>query len=195
MADVIVTSNQRLFNKPVKNVLCFGNLVDDPVILQTFANSFRASYVQHINNFLATEWSLDNLTFSFIDATTVLYSVTYDFDLGVLVGGNTADNIAAQTALLVSTQRQNTKPNRGRVYIAGVTDQHLANGLFVQSVLDAAENLVDQWRTGLDIGGSTSNLRILRRPSASFPNYVSNGVDSVIPRPSPAVQRSRRINA
>ena len=195
MADVIVTSNQTLFGKDVKNVLCFGNLFDDPIALQNFADNFRQSYVDNFVSFIANDWFLNSLTFSFIDTTNVLYSVEYDFTDGFLQGTSNADNLTSQSCLLVSTQRQNTKPNRGRVYLAGVSDSQLVAGLWLQAALDAAEDLVQSWVDGVSVGGSDANLRILRRPSAVFPTFVSNSIDSVIPRRSPATQRNRRLIA
>lgn len=192
MADVLVTSKQTLFGEDIENVLCFGNLVDSPTILQAFADSFRQSYVDFFVNSLVNEWVLRSLVFSFIDATQVLYSIEYNFTDGILTGTNLADNLIAQSCLLVSTQRQNTAPNRGRVYLGGVSDAGLSAGLFTQATVDAAEDLVQSWVDGLDIGGSLAQLRILRRPSAKFPSFVSNPIDSVIGRLNPATQRRRR---
>jgi len=193
MADVLITSNQVFFGKSMVNVLCFGNMVDNPTTLQNFADSFRASYATHLSAALSNNWTLENITVSFLGTDTILYSVDVDFTSGVLVGGNNADEIASQSSLLVSTQFQGVAPNRGRIYLAGWTDSSIQAGYWVQSATDAAEDLVNDWVDGLSIGGSNANLRILGRPSPTRANYVSSSITQVIARRSPGVIRSRRL--
>lgn len=191
--DAIVTMRQTLLGKAIANVLCFSNMVEDPVDLQDFADNIRSSYSTHIVASLTSSWALDGISVAFIDATSVLYSVDVSFTSGPLAGTNGTDPLPAQTALLVSTARVGVAPNRGRIYLAGFTEASLTNGRFTGAAQTDSQNLVNDWRDGIDIGASQAFLRILRRPSNVFPNYVSAGVEIVSTVGSPATIRNRRL--
>jgi len=190
--DVQVTLNQTLYGEYVANVLFFSNLQDANSTLQSFANSMRASWLTHLSPSLTANWSLDSITYGFLSATGIDYSVEYPFSSGPLTGGNNSDAQANQVSLLVSTQGSGSRPNRGRVYLCGLVEDAMTGGLWTQAALDDAQNLVEDWVDGINADGQDCFLRIMRRPSAVFPSYVSNGVTTVVPRNIPATQRRRR---
>lgn len=191
MADVIVCANQTYLSEYVCNVLCFNNLVNVNTQLQTFADNFRSAWDTHFSVVNANDWSLDSLTFSFLTANSVDYSVTFGFTAGPLVGQNTADEAIPQGACLVSTQYVGSRPNRGRIYFGGLTESAFASGRVTASTVSAAEDLVNAWRTGISDGIGDCFLRILRRPSSKFPTFVSSPVSTVVGRSRPGTQRKR----
>ncbi len=192
MADVIVTANQSLYGKYAANVFCFNNLVNDATRLQTFADNFRAEWATHLAGGQHINWSLDSLTFSFIDGASIDFSLTVGFTSGPLNGSNAVDESVAQTALLVSNAYIGSRPNRGRTYLMGFTENSLTDGLFSQSLRDAAELFMEALIAGISDGVGDAFLRILRRPSSVFPVYTSNPVDTCTAQVSPASQRRRR---
>lgn len=190
--DVRVTLNQTLFGEDVQNVLFFSNIIDTQTVLQSFANSMRASWAANVSGSLTNQWSLNSITYGFLGTYDILYSVEYQFTVGILVGGNTGEALPNQTALLVSTQRNNTKPNRGRIYFGGYTETSLTDGLWEQSTLDNVTALVDDWIEGIDADGTDCFLRIMRRPVGTTSGWLSNGVDTAVARQVPATIRGRR---
>jgi len=193
MADATVVANQTLLGQAVKNVLVFSNLVNDPALLQTFADNFRALWSSGIAAIQSDNWSMDNITVVFNDAPPI-YSVTVDFTAGVLVGGSSADPSPTQVCCLVSTQYVGAPPNRGRVYFAGTHEGQINNGLFTVAAYGAYEAFVQDLIDGVDIGEGKAYLRIARRSAAGIITQ-SNPAEIAVGRDIPAIQRKRRLGS
>jgi len=189
--DVTVTLNQRLLGQVVNNVLVFANLSPDPIVLQSFADSMRASLASGIVASMTNQWSIDNITYTFNESLPI-YSLTYDFTLGLLTGGSSTDPLPTTVAMLVSTSFAGPPPNRGRVYLAGFTEGAVTGGIFTVAAYGTAEALVADWADGLAYTGGTAFLRIARRNNDGT-IAISSPVTSVIGRQIPATQRRRRI--
>lgn len=193
MPDAIVSMNQTVLNQEVKNILCFSNVTEDADELQDFADAIRDSWVSVIDN-LHTSWSLENLTISFLDATSVTYSVDVDFTAGPLGGTNANDPTPTTNSLLIATSYVGPRPNRGRVYFCGLTEVDTNDGLWVTGVAVEFRNLVQEWADGVAVTGNTYFLRILRRPNPpEWDTYTSNPVTGTSLKSVPATQRRRRI--
>lgn len=193
MADAIVTVKQTFNGKAMANVLCFSNMTENPTEIQTFADNLRAAYVTNIVASMHTSWVLEGIDVSFLGVDSVLYSVNVDFTLGPLAGTNAGEAYASQAALLVSTSFVGIAPNRGRIYLTGWTEASVNNGRFTSAAQTDATALIQDMADGITGGAGTCFLRILRRPSAVFPAFVSSPVQLVATVGSPATIRNRRL--
>lgn len=192
--DAIVTLNQTILGEDVANVLCFGNLTQDPTDLQAFADALRASYATYVVGELSTDWSLDDLTIAFFSGAQITYSVNVPFTSGPLVGTETISAMPTTNALLASTSYVGPKPNAGRIYFVGLCENSHSDSEWDQPTRAAFKSLVESFITGLNYGPGDAELRILRRPSAVFASYVSNPVETVTMRRVVATQRRRRLS-
>lgn len=193
MSDAIVRLNYQLENKQGANVLCFNNMIESPTFLQSFADAIRASLVLYVDQFWVDKMVLNNITVSFIDATSVTYSVDVDFTDGPLTGSAVDDTLAPQLALLTSLDYIGPKPNRGRIYWYGFGEQQITDGSWNSTIRTAFSDMVNSWVGGIAHGEGTNFLRILRRPSDIFPNYVSSPVSAVRVTRYARTQRRRSI--
>lgn len=194
MPDALVSCNQTWNNEQVANVLGFSNVQEDSAWLQEFADAIRASWDSNLRTTLSSDWSLDNLTVSFISGGTISYSVNVSFTGGPLVGSNNGDLSTNQTSLLISLNYVGPKPNRGRVYLCGYTEGELLNGVWISGATSPSANLIADFVNGIGPSGQLAFLRIVGRPAANGGLYVTNPVDQVIPRGRPATQRRRRLS-
>lgn len=192
MADAFVICNQTIDTKYAANVLAFSNVTEDPDQLQSMADQMRSYWNDAVVAHLSEKWSLDSITVAFIEGGIISFSVDVPFTLGVLQGVNTSDILPTQTCMLVSTSYVGAKPNRGRVYFGGLCENNTTDNVWNSSVITDFENLVEGWRDGLDQPPDTVFLRIMGRPNATRPTYLSSPVDIVTGRGRIATQRRRR---
>lgn len=195
MTDAIVTLKQVYGGQSIENVLCFNNVVDVPTELQALADEIRVSLGPLASNVMSNAWSCTGVKFSFLSSNAVLYSVDYSFTLGDIQGQIGTDRLAPTIAMLVSLGYVGPKPNRGRIYLSGMTEAAYNSGAFTAAARAEAEALVNNWATGLTTAFNTHYLRILRRVSPKFPNFVSNQVQTVVARQNEANQRRRRAGS
>lgn len=193
MPDALVSLNQTYLGKEMANVIGFSNVQEDATWLQTFADDIRSDYTQHVPSAFSDQWFLNNISVSFLSSTAVLYSVDVAFTLGPLQGGNANDPLPTQTALLISTNHLGPRPNRGRTYFSGLTENAIQNGVYFAATVGLFEDLVTDWVEGAGPAGQLAFMRIIRRPSAVFPAYVTNPIDLVVGDTIPATQRRRRL--
>lgn len=194
MPDALVSCNQTWNGEQVANVLGFSNVQEDASWLQEFADDIRSEWDSNLGTTLSSDWSLDNISVSFISGGVITYSVDVAFTGGALSGSNNGDLSTNQTALLVSLNHIGPKPNRGRVYLCGYTEGELLNGTWIPGATSPSANLIAAFVNGVGPAGSLAFLRIVGRPAANGGLYVSNPVDNVIPRGRPATQRRRRLS-
>lgn len=194
MADGTIVLQQTSQNQRIANVLVWGNIPEDAAGRQSFADNLRAELVtQTWSSTKSTQWSLDSLLFVYNDSLPI-FSVEVDFTGGAYVGANAADPLPNQIALLVSTQRVGTPPNRGRIYYGGYTEASLANdGRFNTDAVNEAENLTQEFVNGIAYtgGAGIAYLRIGRR-NAGGDLSITNAIETVVARGIPATQRRRR---
>lgn len=191
--DALVTLNQKLKNEVVANVLAFSNVQQEAGWLTDFADQIRLHFVSYLIDLLSDEWSMENITVGFINGAQVEYSVDVDFTLGELFGQAGGETLPTTVALLVSTAYIGPRPNRGRIYFAGMVEQNCINGIFSPGLVTAAEEMVEAMANGINVPGGNPFLRIMGRPNLNRPNYVSNPIDLVTGRDIPATQRRRRL--
>jgi len=193
MADALVTLNQKLYGVNIANVMGFSNVQETATWLQDFADAIRVEYVNELVSFMVSGWSLENITIAIIDGGNISYTVDQAFTLGPVGGGHAAEGMPSTNALVVSLQRLGSKPNRGRTFFAGFTEDAQSAGYWNGASQDACKDLLNHFKNGVGPAGSEAFLRIIGRPSANGGVYVSNAIDSVVPRTICATQRRRRI--
>lgn len=193
MTDALVTLNQTLFGQYVANVVAFTNVSEDPTWLQAFADAIRDSANGYWDNHMVTGWTLDNITVSFLDTTSVVYSVVVDFTAGDLQGNIITDGLPPQAAVLISTSHVGARPNRGRTYFSGIAEAGASNGEAASaSVADLAQ-MVRDWADGLDTLDPEPSMVILRRKSDKYPANVTNSIDLVKGNVRLKTQRRRAL--
>ena len=192
MPDALVTLNQTIDSKYAANVLAFSNVTEDADQLQTMADDLRSSFAFDVVAHLSTSWTLDSITVAFIDVDHISFSVEIPFTEGQLIGQNIADVLPTQCAMLVSTSFVGAKPNRGRVYFAGLCENNTNGNVMNATVVTDFETLVESWRDGVSDAPDTVFLRIMGRPSPTRPSYLSSPVDLVTGRARIGTQRRRR---
>ena len=190
----IVTLNQTFYGKYMANVLCFDNVQEDITWLQEFADAIRESADDRWDNLCDTQWTLDNITVSFIEGDHITYSVDVDFTAGDLQGNFPGDGASPGTAMLMATRYVGPAPNRGRIYFTGFSETVVGNGVWTNGALAEMKLLVEEWVTGYTIQGTNTSLQILRRPSDKFPTYVANPAQTVNRRDFTRSQRRRNLN-
>ena len=193
MPLAIISANQILYGKVVANVLCFDNVQEDSGWLQEFADAFRESANDNWDNLMVTNWSLENLTISFIDGDHITYSVTVDFTDGNLIGNDILDGMPGGSTALISTSFTGPKPNRGRVYFSGGGEGSQSDGTWGNPFMSELKSLVEAWRDGFTIMGETASLQILHRPGTYNPDYEANPVQLVNRRDNTTSQRRRNL--
>lgn len=192
MANFQVRFDQTWLGETIYNVTYWQLPGSDEAALEAYADAVRASFVTHILSMMSDDWSLDSLTVRQMDGG-LPFSQLVGFTLGQLVGGATGENLARQTALLVSTAALAGRPNRGRLYFGGLTEfTNTALGNAQATHVDAFEAMVLDWANGLTTAVGDAFLRIAR------PNFLtnlwtaSNAVSFVSGRTIWATQRRRR---
>lgn len=194
MADGTVVLKQTSQAQEINNVLVFANIPEDAQGRQSFADNLRASFVTNTwASSKHTGWSLDSLLFVYNDSLPI-YSVEVDFTAGPLNGADPGDPLPNQIALLVSTQRVGTPPNRGRIYWGGYTEGSIASdGRFDTASVTEAENQTQDLVDGISYtgGAGVAYLRIARR-NLTGDLSITNAIETVVARGIPATQRRRR---
>ena len=179
MADGLVAVRQTLLNEQVANVMGFSNVSEDEGELQDLADAIRQAWSANLDDDLTVQWSMDDVLVSFIDNDHISHSIPVAFTGGPLVGTNNGDPLATQNALLITTSYVGPRPNRGRVYIAGLTEGATADGIFTGGVRTSGVNAISFLANGFPIGQTQSFMRIVGRPNDDRPNYVSSPITNV----------------
>lgn len=194
MADALIAMNQSVLGKDFTNVTGWSNVVEDAAELQAFADNLRITWL-NVDQYFHTSWSLNNITVSFISGAEITHSVIVNFTSGALSGPSGEDPLVPTSCLLASLIYVGPRPNRGRVYLSGLTEASVTNALWGPVILSDVQTMIESWVDGVDSATSQFFLRIVRRPSVKFATYSSNPVSLVVPRANPANQRRRRLGS
>jgi hypothetical protein len=192
MANFQVRIDQVVGSQVVNNVTYWqfpDNLADT---LQDFANSLRASYVTWVDDAFHTSWTYQSITCRQMDGGGAFTTLVVPTS-GALAGTNTNNLLPYASALLISTGFLGPKPNRGRIYFGGLTEEsNNLDATIFSTHRTNFEGLVKAWRDGLTTSQGSCFLRIAR-PNFTANNWtLNNPVESVIARTQWATQRRRR---
>ena len=176
-----------------QNVLHYQD--EDPVSIDwvEFADELRAQMIIDIQDTLVPSITYEGITVRLDEVGSV--GSTFTPTLGGLLGTSVNDQYSRVLAMLVRKNADSTvRPNRGRIYVPGVTVEHLDGAGEWDAGSRNAHN--DFWANILEItlveGGDMSMVIKASNPTA--PNTVDyNPVSSVGAQRIPATQRRRRI--
>lgn len=193
MAVWEVVLNWVLDGTVAQNVLHYQDQSPASIDWVSFADIIRADIATHIEDTLVPSIAFTGITVR----EDVVGSVgqTYEPAAGDIVGTSINDQYARVIAMLVRKNANSTqRPNRGRVYVAGITSEHLDGAGEWDAGSRAAHNAF--WLDMLDITITTGGdfAMVIKASNPTAPNTVAyNAVDSVGAQRIPATQRRRRI--
>jgi len=194
MANYQVTFNQIVGTKPIVNVFYMTTTGGTPDG-QAFADDFRAALVAYsCDDNQSNAWSATGLSLRQMDGGGA-FSLDYPFTSGALVGADASGALPAGSCLLVSLQSENARPNRGRVYVGGLSENALSGGLFPVGARTPWRDLFNDYANGRVVSGVEWSLRIARPDFIGNTWTLDNPVDVVAARQNPASQRRRRLGA
>jgi len=195
MSDALVCMNQSLYDKAVCNVFGFTDVQEDATWLQDFADAIRGAWDGAPKDNQVPDWTLNDITVSFIEGAEIAYSITVPFTDGVLQGAGVGTGLPTTNALLTSLGHVGPRPNRGRVYFTGLTEATQDDSAWEIGTRGAFKALIDNFVDGIGPAPGPATMVIMRRPSAKFETYSWNFVDTVTSRLYPATQRRRRLSS
>lgn len=192
MATLRVVMKQRLFNEEVRNTFHVVGGDATQTNAQGIIDYFRSMWDTHLKTALTVNWNLYAASAKELD---VVSNPTIDYALtaGQLNGTNINNQMPNQTALLVSWLALTARPNRGRTYLAGLTeDVNGSSGQWTGTATTAAL----AWANGM-LAVSTPypglGMAVTRVSKPSGVLVGSNLIDSARIAAVPATMRSRRI--
>lgn len=191
MANVEVRANQTSHGVPIYNIMNWQLPDTSALTYQEMANTLRAQWDTHIADSFHASWSLNSVTFREFDGGAP-FSTEVGFSSGPLAGTGLGEALPRQTALLVSLQYNGGRPNRGRQFYGG-----LSENAWDGTEWDAttAADFLAFW--GVCIGGFTLSAgnafpRIARKDLVSNTWVLNNPIEAAIVRPYASTQRGRR---
>jgi len=156
------------------------------------ADAFRVAWsVVAFNNLRDTEWQLYGVQLRRVDVAG-LPSQEFGFTAGALAGGNAAESVATQVALLVHGVAYTAKPNRVRMYLAGLTEGYIVNGLWSTATLTSALVMVDDLHT-ISTASYSYDRVSARWNAANTLVDLWNEIEDYFAEDVPGTQRRRRI--
>lgn len=113
--------------------------------------------------------------------------IYHTFTAGDLVGGSATDPLAPQIALLLSLWAYTPSPKRKRLYMAGLHEAQMTNGLWVSTLLTGYQAVINNL---LDYG--TFSGMALDSIAWKGSPYLANVLEDGRVEQIPATQRRRR---
>lgn len=191
MADFTSVLNWDFGGRIVKNVLVWDNGEESENFAIRFVESLEESAnINAIAGALSNSVSLSSVTVVFNNSFP---SWSVELPVTGVDGGQTGEVLPRANAILVSTQYGGVRPNRGRIYLPGVTETMSESyGQLVSTVVTSLQGYFDALVTdGISVESyGNSYLRIGRRNAAGTIT-ASNPVTAAIVRPRTRLQRRR----
>jgi hypothetical protein len=192
MPNFQVRFDQLLDTEVIYNVTNWEFPGNTLAMKQQFADVIRNLYAVNLASALTNQWSMQSMTFRQMDGGGAFTEII-DFTSGELVGTSAANMLPTQTALLVSLGYLGPRPNRGRIYFAGLTeDSNNGSGEVLSSTRDTFAGVVEAMADGITLTGGAAFLRIARPDYSTNTWTLNNPVETVIGRTFWATQRRRR---
>lgn len=195
MAIYEIVLNALQQNNAMLSVLHYDVTGGDPPDWEDMAQSIYVHLQTHLLPFVVSGVVFTGITVRPDIEGSV--GVTIDFPDGSLVGGDSDDGAASQTAMLVKKNTlQLTRPTQGRIFQGGISSQYIGvNGLW-QTAARTAVN--DFWDAMQDFGfeGPSNAAMVVKAANPTAPNTNAyNYVQQIVTSGVPVVQRRRKIGA
>lgn len=192
MADFTMILNWALNGTSPKNVLAFDNGVESADFAIEAAGSMVNWLVANVLPSLNDGLTLPSITVRF-DNSDPMWSFEVPF---TGIGGEVdAQTCPGQDAILISTSYAGPRPNRGRVYLPGLTEATCTEGeVSTSTVSDLNDAFGDLVANGLLTIFGNIFLRIARRNSGGIIT-ATNPVEAATCRSNVATIRGRRFGS
>lgn len=170
---------------PVANVLWFDQSNTGEGGLQDVADQIGAAYVSELGPQISDELAL-------IDCLVRVFNGGAPFSQVVqpaafpAVGAQDNQDVPRNVALLLSTSHNGPRPNRGRVYIPGMTEAQWDGDGWTSAAVAAAVAFGDALMAVSDA------TWVVARPNYDANTAVGHAVDATVVRTLPGSQRGRR---
>jgi len=196
MTIFMIVHKQQLLAQQVRNVFYYETTVGDPTPAewQDIADEIRADVLAELAPGHVDDWNFYAIDYRQVDVAGIpAFEVVPT--AGTVVGASAVDPVPSQIALLVSVKAPVTKPNHARTYLAGWTEVHVVQGLFIASAKTEATDFIDL-QSVLNSGGTNPLQRVSVQWNSSHTQVIaSNNIAAAASVAStvPATQRRRRI--
>lgn len=191
MATMRITMKQTLLGQEVRNTFHVAGADAVQANAQGIIDYFRSMWNTHLTGFLTVQWILYGASAKELDIVSNP-TIEYNLTAGPLSGGNVNDVLPPQNALLVSWIALTARPNRGRTYLAGFTENHMGPlGDFLTTATTAAQ----AWADGMLLVSTPYPglaMTVTRVDKATGTLVGSNVINSARTTNVAATQRSRR---
>jgi hypothetical protein len=193
MSRFQIRLNQTLASQTVYNVTYWDLPGETELELEAFADALRASFASGgIAAPMSNLWSLNSIQARLMEGDGP-FSQLVGFTSGAFAGVNAVAPLPLQSALLISLSALAPRPNRGRIYFAGLTeDANTTSAQVLSTTRDIFEALVTEWAAGLTTSEGDAFLRIVRPNFTTNVWTLFNPVDFVVSSQEWATQRRRR---
>lgn len=192
MATLRVTMKQRLGSEEVRNTFHLVGGDATQTNAQGIIDFFASMWSTHLATTMSVNWLLYAASAKELD---IVSNPTIDYTLtaGAFGGSNTADQLPNQLALLVGWLALTARPNRGRTYLAGFTEQVMGpSGLWTGTATAAGQAWADGMLTvSTPYPGLGMAVTRVSKPSGVL--VGSNLINSARISNIPATMRSRRV--
>ena len=185
-----------VYGQEVRNVLNYQLTDTSDTGLQALADEVKTLFTSEANSFHVAA-SLYGIDYYDLDQARPRPARPFSFTGGPFVGTSSFDGVASQTACLIRwLGGQPYKPNRGRMYLPGITAPSIddGTGLWTATFQTGFNTFMDQF-ISIDYNTTeNASLYIMRLGADGIPTVENNVVGSVVVS-APATQRKRRIGS
>lgn len=166
---------------------------NDLVSVETIMDIILDAYSDNWIGPTAPHYSVDKIGYrdlNVVGSSEQIYQPTGYPKLGL----STGEPVPTQACLLISWQGGATRPNRGRTYLPGLREGHVAsNGIIISAVTDAAKQLADDILDNLQLIDPSVYLALRGHVPGDPTTEVRNQLFTSTVTNVPATQRRRRI--
>lgn len=186
---------QSLFGQQMMNVLHYDvNAALSSNDALEWAEAFRDAYIDTSMTLeFADDWSFDGCEFRRVDLADQP-SILVAPPSGSLAGGNSAQVLPTQVALLVSSTAFTEFPRRARMYLPGLTESSVANSIWGANPQGRALQFAEAILEMVGTAWSADRVAVRYADEGDGPAVVAfNRLTANSVSPVPATQRRRRI--
>lgn len=175
------------FGQVYNNVLKFVFGATSPAAVQAGVDLIGAAYTDYWIPTANTNFTLNDILVRFFDGSPA-WSAVYVPETWPVTGENATGEPLVSRSLVVSLQAQVSPPNRGRIYLGGLSESHFLNSVWTAAAVAAAQEFGDALIAIGDPLLSCATLDYVNNTA------VSNGVDVSVARAYEGSQNNRRLH-
>lgn len=187
------TINQTWLGQQIRNTIHYGG--GDAILANgvQIADAIRDAYVNSgVLDRLSTSWSVRSVSMQDVQGNPGV-TVEFPFTGGDLTGNSQNESITTQVAAIIRWLAYTARPNRGRIYQAGLQEGSMANSRIrsgtVNDLLNFGQELLD-----LPANTGLAMALVIARYNAGV--YVGSNIVEAVQVPDvPGVIRRRRLGS